>query len=98
MAWEGRVFCVPLDDVLLCGGAGSELDSGQLHLVVVLSCGRWHLICRGSAGWGPALSTELVGYSPLFLLLIRNMLGHTKLYQGLQKYRSTHGLKFEKVT
>lgn len=25
MAWELRVFCVPVDDVLLCGVAGSEL-------------------------------------------------------------------------
>lgn len=36
MAWELRVFCVPVDDVLLCGGAGSELGSGQLYLAVVL--------------------------------------------------------------
>lgn len=41
-----------------------------------------------SAGWGSSLSTELLHFSTA---------GHIKPYQGLEKYRSTHGLKFKKI-
>lgn len=32
-----------------------------------------------------------------FLPVVKNMPGHIKPYQGLEKYRSTHGLKFKKI-
>lgn len=53
---------------------------------------------QGQRRMGPFSLHRAWGVFSTPLLLIRNVLGHTKLHQGLQKYRRTHGLKFEKVT